>query len=64
MNVWSITNRGSVRRENQDACYAECDPERKTALLVVCDGMGGALAGNVASTSALEIFTGKMMGRP
>ena len=56
MNVWSITDRGSVRRENQDACHAECDSDKNTALLVVCDGMGGALAGNVASTSAMKIF--------
>lgn len=60
MNVWSITNRGCVRQQNQDTCFAECDAEKKTALLVVCDGMGGALAGNVASTSALEIFVESM----
>jgi protein phosphatase len=60
MNVWSITDRGSVRRENQDACYAECDNDKNTALLVVCDGMGGARAGNVASTSALKIVAERL----
>lgn len=56
MNSWTITSRGAVRQQNQDACFAECDPDKKTALLVVCDGMGGALAGNIASTAALDTF--------
>lgn len=56
MNSWTITNKGAVRRQNQDACYAMCDNDNASALLVVCDGMGGALAGNVASTMALETF--------
>ncbi|MBE6949176.1 MAG: Stp1/IreP family PP2C-type Ser/Thr phosphatase [Ruminococcaceae bacterium] len=56
MNSWTITSKGAVRQQNQDACFAECDPERNMALLLVCDGMGGALAGNVASNKALEAF--------
>ncbi len=56
MNVWSITDKGKVRQQNQDACFAVCDPDAGTALLVVCDGMGGALAGNVASAMAIDVF--------
>lgn len=56
MNSWTITDKGAVRQQNQDACFAMCDPDNNVALLVVCDGMGGALAGNVASTMALEKF--------
>ncbi len=40
-----------MRRSNQDAYHAEILPDG-TALAVVCDGMGGANAGNVASESA------------
>ena len=56
MNSWAITSKGAVRQQNQDAYYVECDPEKRVALLLVCDGMGGALAGNVASNVALETF--------
>lgn len=55
MDMWGITHRGVVRQQNQDA-YAirKLDDGRMIAL--VCDGMGGALAGNVASTMAVELF--------
>lgn len=55
MDLWGITDRGSVRKENQDAYRAEMLSEG-LALGVVCDGMGGALAGNIASQLALETF--------
>lgn len=55
MKVWGITDRGSVRKENQDAWAAGLLRE-DLALAVVCDGMGGALAGNVASTLAVQTF--------
>lgn len=55
MNVWTITDIGAVRQQNQDACRAEVLSEQQM-LLVVCDGMGGARAGNVASDLAVEAF--------
>ena len=55
MNVWGITHRGVVREENQDA-YAVAALSQQQMLAVVCDGMGGARAGNVASAMAVEIF--------
>lgn len=59
MNLWGITDRGSVRKENQDA-YQTVFLREGLGLGVVCDGMGGALAGNVASTLALETFVGDL----
>ena len=55
MNLWGITHRGVVREENQDA-YAVTQLSNRQLLALVCDGMGGARAGNVASTMAVEVF--------
>ncbi len=55
MEFWSLTDPGSVRTMNQDACFAD-HLDKNTLLCVVCDGMGGAKAGNVASSLALEVF--------
>ena len=45
-----LSHRGRVRRSNQDACAAL--PEH--GAFVVCDGMGGAAGGEVASHLATE----------
>ena len=55
MNIWGITHRGVIRTENQDA-FAVRTLSENQFLGVVCDGMGGARAGNVASTMAVERF--------
>lgn len=58
MKAWGVTNRGMVRSQNQDAYYHLV--EGKRALLLVCDGMGGARAGNIASRLAAETFVDTM----
>ena len=55
MQYWSITDPGCVRPQNQDMHLIE-KLDRKTLLCVVCDGMGGAKSGNVASTLAADVF--------
>ena len=45
MRTWSVTDRGLVRSENQDAC-AVLTPDGYT-VAVVCDGMGGEKAGEM-----------------
>ncbi|MCI8437136.1 MAG: Stp1/IreP family PP2C-type Ser/Thr phosphatase [Lawsonibacter sp.] len=55
MQVWGVTDRGAVRQQNQDA-YAARVLEDGRVIALVCDGMGGARAGNVASTMAVERF--------
>ena len=55
MNVFGITHRGAVRNENQDRIrYSQIGGDILTAVL--CDGMGGANAGSVASTIASDTF--------
>ncbi len=55
MNIWGITDVGAVRQQNQDSYYIE-QVEPDMGLGLVCDGMGGARAGNVASRLAVETF--------
>ena len=38
VSVWGLTDKGIVRRENQDSCAYETFPERGLAWGVVCDG--------------------------
>ena len=47
-----LSHRGHVRHANQDACAALPD----LGAFVVCDGIGGAAAGEVASHLAAEAF--------
>ena len=56
MDVWGLTDPGNVRKQNQDTYHTEKLGE-DCLLAVVCDGMGGAKAGNVASRLAADIFT-------
>ena len=55
MKIWGLTDRGTVREQNQDTFHLW--KEDNTATLLVCDGMGGARAGNVASALAAQAFT-------
>ena len=56
MKLFGVTDVGCHRKDNQDS-YAFCELSDQAAMLVVCDGMGGAQAGSVASTVAVEAFT-------
>jgi len=55
MQIFAVTDTGQVRRENQDIFHYEIK-ENGQAVFAVCDGMGGAQAGNVASSMASEVF--------
>ena len=56
MEVWSMTDVGLVRKENQDA-FAVCQHEESGhTICVVCDGMGGAAGGRLASRIAVDTF--------
>ena len=59
MDAWGLTDVGNVREQNQDAYRILTLPGKALAALV-CDGMGGARAGNVASRLASEVFSGEI----
>ena len=56
MQYWALTDPGVARSQNQDTYLIE-NLDKNTLLCVVCDGMGGAKSGNVASTLAADVFT-------
>ena len=49
MQLWGLTDPGNLREQNQDS-YAMISFSRDRSLMIVCDGMGGAKSGNVASS--------------
>lgn len=55
MQSWGLSDPGCVRVQNQDA-YEIVWLDRNTLLCVVCDGMGGAKSGNIASKLAVDVF--------
>lgn len=55
MQCWGLTDTGCVRAQNQDVYKIE-QLDKNSVLCVVCDGMGGAKAGNVASALATDVF--------
>ena len=55
MQYWGITDPGCTRPQNQDTYQME-QLDKHTLLCVVCDGMGGAKSGNVASSLAVDVF--------
>ncbi|MBR4309017.1 MAG: Stp1/IreP family PP2C-type Ser/Thr phosphatase [Oscillospiraceae bacterium] len=56
MQSWAITDPGNVRKQNQDY-YQVTELTDDSLLAVVCDGMGGAKSGNVASRLACDVFS-------
>jgi len=62
MNAWGYTDVGKQRKENQDAYFIDINKEYRQAICIVCDGMGGAKAGNIASKVAIDAFSGRVEG--
>lgn len=56
MQIYSKTDKGRVRAINQDACRTGILSD-SVGFAIVCDGMGGANAGDVASGTAVNAIT-------
>lgn len=54
------TDKGMYRTLNEDSCFAG-SPAENTCFAVVCDGMGGANAGEVASALATETVSQRVL---
>lgn len=56
MRAFSVSDKGPVRRENQDHAEAVSLRAPRATVLLVCDGMGGANSGALASTLAAGAY--------
>lgn len=63
MKVAGMSDRGKMRSINQDSIRTIMN-ERKEHLLLVCDGIGGGKAGDVASALACETFAADFSNCP
>lgn len=55
MNIYGLTDKGMIREANEDCIGISCLTNGIT-IAVVCDGMGGAAGGKIASAIAEETF--------
>lgn len=56
MKSFGLTDKGKVRRDNQDSFIIEKCRQRDCIIAVLCDGMGGAKAGGLASQLSNKAF--------
>ena len=56
MKAYGITDTGKVRQVNQDSFLYDVQEAQDRAVAVLCDGMGGEQAGEVASQLAASAF--------
>jgi len=63
MKWYGMTDRGKVRAENQDSFALEYIETRECLTAVLCDGMGGASAGSIASALASKTFINYLVDR-
>lgn len=59
MQYSAYTNVGRIRNQNED-CYMAEKLTDSISLYTVCDGMGGASAGEIASATACSVFHSAM----
>ena len=62
MKIAARTDKGVVRDNNQDS-YTACELEGGAVLAIVCDGMGGAAEGALASSEAVRLIKERIAER-
>jgi protein phosphatase len=63
MKSFGLTDKGSVRTDNQDCFIIQRCDAKSCLVLALCDGMGGAKAGGVASQLSNKAFISHIYGR-
>ena len=59
MNIYGLTDKGMIREANEDCIGISCLKNGIT-IAIVCDGMGGAAGGKIASAIGEETFMASM----
>lgn len=63
MKSFGLTDKGKVRKDNQDCFIIESCPARSCLIAALCDGMGGENAGEIASAVANKAFVSYIYNR-
>ncbi len=63
MSWFGLTDRGKVRQDNEDSFLIEDCEKASCTILALCDGMGGANAGDLASQLAAKAFVNHIYRR-
>jgi len=63
MKSFGLTDKGIVRKDNQDCFIIERCESQNCLVLALCDGMGGAKAGGVASQLSNKAFISHIYGK-
>ncbi len=56
MKSFGLTDKGTVRKDNQDSFIIEKCDAKDSLIVAICDGMGGAKAGGLASQISNKAF--------
>ena len=56
MKSFGLTDKGAIRKDNQDCFILEKCEAKSCLIAALCDGMGGAKAGGIASQLANKAF--------
>ena len=63
MKSFALTDKGVVRSDNQDSFIIEKLVSKDTTIIALCDGMGGAKAGGLASQISNNAFVSYIYGK-
>lgn len=63
MKSYGMTDKGIVRKDNQDCFIIERCESQNCLVLALCDGMGGAKAGGLASQLSNKAFVSYIYGK-
>lgn len=63
MKSFGLTDKGTVRKDNQDSFIIEKCTAKNCMIVALCDGMGGAKAGGLASQLSNRAFVANIYAR-